>query len=287
MKKFLGSVILIVGGGWWLSGPTSAPGDFLDGLTADLANGERVFHAGGCASCHAKPDATDPLPVLSGGVQLASDFGLFVTPNISSDPIYGIGDWTALDLWNAMHHGTSPDGKHYYPAFPYSSYNKVTPQDVVDLHSFLKTLPASDTPNVPHDLNFAIAMRRSLGVWKALALSTEWRRPAEDPQSLRGRYLVEALGHCAECHTPRNAIGILNFDAWMHGAPNPSGSGQIPALHSAVFDWSRADIAYYLETGFTPDFDSVGGSMAAVVKNFAKLPASDRAAVAAYIADLP
>ena len=287
MKKLLASAAILAGGLWWITGPDVSPPSILNGLTADLANGEHVFHAGGCASCHADKDASDPLPVLSGGTRLASDFGTFITPNISSDPVHGIGDWSALDLWNAMHHGTSPDGAHYYPAFPYSSYNKVTPQDVVDLHGFLGTLPASDVASAPHELGFPFSIRRSLGAWKLLALSTDWHQPATDEQSERGRYLVEALGHCTECHTPRNAIGILKSDAWMHGAPNPSGKGEIPALHPAAFDWAPEDIAYYLETGFTPDFDSVGGSMASVVENFGKLPTADREAVAAYIAALP
>lgn len=287
MRKLLILLVLMAGVGWWLTAPTMAPTDRLDGLTANLENGALVFHAGGCASCHADKEATDPLPVLSGGTRLASDFGTFITPNISPDPVAGIGNWSALDLWNAMHHGTSPQGAHYYPAFPYSSYNKVNAQDVVDLHGFLMTLPASDTASQPHELGFPFNIRRSLGGWKLLAVSTDWQQPATDPQMERGRYLVEALGHCTECHTPRNALGILDRSAWMQGAPNPSGKGEIPALHSAEFDWAPEDVAYYLETGFTPDFDSVGGSMASVVSNFGKLPATDRQAVAAYIAALP
>lgn len=287
MRIFAILIALGLAGAWWITAPARDSADRLAGLTPDLTNGEAVFHAGGCASCHADKEATDPRPVLAGGTRLASDFGVFVSPNISSDPVYGIGGWSALDLWNAMHHGTSPDGAHYYPAFPYSSYNKVTPQDVVDLHGFLMTLPASDTASADHELGFPFTIRRSLGAWKLLAVTTEWHSPAEDDSQLRGRYLVEALGHCAECHTPRNAIGILNRAAWMHGAPNPSGEGRIPPLHRTAFDWPAEDIAYYLESGFTPDFDSVGGSMASVVANFAKLSPQDRAAVAGYIVALP
>ena len=115
-----------------------------------------------------------------------------------------------------------------------------------------------------------------------------WRlRRAETPELERGRYLVEALGHCAECHTERNLIGALDQATWLAGAPNPSGRGRIPGIHPSVLDWADTDIAYYLESGFTPEFDTTGGSMASVVQNYAKLPPEDRAAVATYLKALP
>lgn len=274
---------MIAAGAWWSTKPKTAAEDALAGLVANVENGEQVFNAGGCASCHADESSEDGPPVLSGGHRLVSDFGTFISPNISSDPVDGIGGWSALDLWNAMHYGTSPAGEHYYPAFPYSSYNKATKQDVVDLHAYLMTLPSSDTPDQTHELSFPFDIRLTLGGWKFLAMSEEWQQPAEGEIEERGRYLVEALGHCAECHTPRDLAGVLRRDQWMSGAPNPSGDGMIPALHGDDFDWSAEDIAYFLESGFTPSFDSAGGSMAEVVANFQKLSAADRNAVAAYI----
>ena len=160
-------------------------------------------------------------------------------------------------------------------------------QDVADLKAFMDTLPASDAPNAPHELAFPYSLRMSVGAWKALALSDDWATDAPTPELERGRYLAEALAHCGECHTPRDGLGRLDRASWMAGAPNPSGEGRIPGLTPAQFDWVANDIAYYLETGFTPSFDSAGGHMAAVVKNMARLTPEDRAAIAAYVKALP
>lgn len=273
---------------WWLSGPERIDPGLIAGLEGDAAAGEQVFYASGCASCHARPEAEDKL-TLSGGMRFPSAFGTFIAPNISSDETHGIGAWSALDLANAMLHGTSPTGTHYYPAFPYASYGKALNedqglQDIVDLHAFLQTLPASTVPSAAHEVGFPFNIRRGLGLWKLAFLSDDWVRPAQDETLARGRYLVEALGHCGECHTPRNALGGPQTAKWLQGAPDPSGKGRNPAIHDLT--WSAQDIAYYLETGFTPDYDSAGGHMAAVVENTARLPSEDRAAIAAYLKSL-
>lgn len=253
---------------------------------ADPERGEAVFWAAGCASCHTAPDADDSL-VLAGGQRFASPFGSFVAPNVSTDPIHGIGGWTVEDFARALTEGVSPQGRHYYPAFPYTAYTRMTPQDIADLHAFWTTLPASDVPSAPHEIGFPFNIRRGLGIWKALYLDDAWIGPADDASVERGRYLSEALAHCGECHTPRGPLGALDTARWMAGAPNPSGRGTIPNITPAELDWTAGDIAYYLETGFMPDFDTVGGHMAAVVSNFAKLSAEDRQAVAAYVKALP
>jgi mono/diheme cytochrome c family protein len=187
---------------------------------------------------------------------------------------------------NALIAGLSPGGDHYYPALPYTTYIRMTLQDVADLKAFMDGLPPSATENAPHDLGFPFTIRRGLGLWKRLNLHEDWVMPAP-PDLERGRYLVEALGHCGECHTPRNATGGLDRSRWMQGAPNPSGKGSIPALTPDKLDWSVTDIAYYLETGFTPDFDAAGGQMVKVIDSLANLPATDRAAIAAYVKALP
>jgi mono/diheme cytochrome c family protein len=184
--------------------------------------------------------------------------------------------------------GVSPRGQHYYPSFPYTSFIKMTAQDVVNLKAFMDTLPASSQTNPPHNLGFPFNIRRGRGLWKQLYLKDTWVLP--DPVSediARGRYLVEGAGHCSECHTPRGPIGGLERSQWMQGAPNPSGKGRIPAISPDKLTWAASDIAYYLETGFTPDFDSAGGHMAKVVGNMARLPATDRAAIAAYLKAIP
>lgn len=261
------------------------PADALAGLTADPANGERVFWAGGCASCHADPDAKGEAKlVLKGGQRFASPFGTFVAPNISNDPVHGIGNWTALDLANAMTRGVSPRGTHYYPVFPYASYAKAALQDVVDLRAFLATLPADPTPSAPHEIPFPYNIRLALGGWKFLYLDPSWVvTGALTPEETRGRYLVEALGHCGECHTPRDALGGMDRARWLAGGPVPGGKGKFPNITPAALPWSERDIVEYLTSGFTPDFDSAGGHMALVVENTAHLPESDRAAIAAYL----
>ena len=261
----------------------------LAGLTGNVQNGAQVFIASGCASCHARDDAEgqDKL-VLSGGQAFPSDFGTFVAPNISMDEEQGIGDWTLAQFASAVRAGVSPDGTHYYPAFPYASYRLMTDQDIVDLWAYMQTLPADDTPSAAHDIGFPFNIRRSLGVWKALYANEGWvMTEVASPELERGRYLVEVLAHCGECHTSRDALGGMDRSAWLAGAPNPTGRGRIPTLVPPEFDWVAVDIVYYLETGFTPEFDSAGGHMVDVIENFAQLPASDREAVAAYLRALP
>jgi len=271
---------------FWVIAPRSVPADALDGFSGDPARGEQVFWAAGCASCHAAPGTRDSV-ILAGGRRLDSDFGTFVAPNISTDPTHGIGGWTVAEFASAVLLGTSPDGRHYYPAFPYASYGLMEIQDVVDLKAFMDTLPADATPSQPHELGFPFTIRTGIGLWKLLETGNGWVKPAPTPELERGRYLVEVLAHCGECHTPRNVIGGLDRGRWMAGAPNPSGRGTIPGLSPAQLDWAADDIVYYLETGFTPTFDSVGGSMAPVVRNMMRLPAEDREAIAAYITALP
>lgn len=274
--------------GWFITAPKVVDASDFAGLSGDTARGALVFHASGCASCHTAPGAdSSDTPELGGGQRFPSPFGTFVAPNISPDPEYGIGTWSTLDLANAMVKGVSPKGQHYYPAFPYASYARAEPQDIVDLKAFLETLPPVAQASAPHEVGFPFNIRRSLGVWKLLFVNDGWVVPVLPGPQERGRYLVEALGHCSECHTPRNQLGGLQLDNWLGGAPDPSGKGKVPDISPTGLDWSEADIAYYLETGFTPEFDSVGGHMTHVVENMARLPKSDRDAIAAYLKALP
>lgn len=280
--------VVIGAAGWIAIRPAPLPAEATAGISGDPERGEAVFWAGGCASCHAAPDSEgEARLVLAGGHRLDSAFGTFVAPNISPGP-EGIGGWTLAEFASAMIQGVSPDGQHYYPAFPYGSYALMEMQDVADLKAFIDTLPLSDAASAPHDLGFPFTLRAGIGLWKMLALAPGWAVPGElEPQIARGRYLSEALGHCGECHTPRNAFGGLDRGRWMAGAPNPSGQGRIPPLTPDQFDWSAGDIAYYLETGFTPEFDTAGGTMASVIRNMAMLTSEDREAIAAYVKALP
>ena len=281
---------------WWLTRPQSVTATDLPYHEPDIAAGERLFWAGGCASCHASPvdgkraKGEDKL-LLGGGQELDTPYGVFRVPNISSHPVHGIGAWTPVDFVNAMQRGVSPDGRHYYPSFPYTSYARMPAEDVLDLKAFLDTLPPVAGRVEGHSLGFPWSIRRGIGLWKRRYLDTEpLTLPASATLAERGRLLVEGAGHCGGCHTPRDRFGGLVRERWLAGAPNPEGKGRVPNITPGgenISGWSAADIAYYLESGFTPEFDTVGGSMVAVQENTARLSDEDRAAIAAYLKALP
>ncbi len=289
LVALLGCAVIGAGAAWVLTAPSLRHSDAVAGLTGDAATGEAVFWAAGCASCHMAPGATgEAQMVLAGGMAFASAFGTFYAPNISTDAVQGIGGWTPSELAGAVMDGVSPNGAHYYPALPYNAYNKMAAQDMADLTAFLGTLPADATPSKPHDVGFPFNIRRSLGGWKLLFERDDWvLQQAPTPVVERGRYIAEALAHCGECHTPRNALGGLDRSRWLAGAPNPDGKGTVPNITPGKLQWSEGEIVEYLTTGFTPEYDSAGGHMAHVVENMARLPDSDRAAVAAYLKAVP
>ena len=290
------AVVLAVAGFavfWFLTTPRMLAAADLPAHTPDLANGETMFWAGGCESCHAAADARgDDELKLGGGQPLVTPFGTFHAPNISPDPDHGIGHWTDLDFVNAMKFGVAPGGVHLYPAFPYTSYQRMRVEDILDLKAFLDTLPPVTTASLPHELPFPFNIRRGLGLWQLLYVDgkTFVPDPAKSDQLNRGAYLVEGPAHCGECHTPRNLIGGPDSSRAYGGGPAPEGGGKIPNITSdatGLADWSEADIANLLETGLKPNFDSAGSSMAAVARNTAKLSAADREAIAAFVANLP
>jgi mono/diheme cytochrome c family protein len=222
---------------------------------------------------------------------LGSPYGTFYPPNISPDPKDGIGAWSEANFVTAMMKGTSPDGRHYFPSFPYTSYQRMTLADLRDMFAFIKTLPAVQGRVRDHDIRFPFNIRLALGGWKFLYL--DGRRFTPDPNRPaewnRGAYLVNGPGHCAECHSPRNALGAIIEERRFAGGPNPDGGeGTIPNITQAgIGEYSAGDIEEILATGNNPDGDSVGGSMAAVVRDTSQLPQADRAAMAAYIKSLP
>ncbi|MBW9117689.1 cytochrome c [Rhizobium cauense] len=247
--------------------------------------GRIVFVAAYCSSCHATPGQTDPLK-LGGGLALASPFGTFRVPNISSDPVDGIGSWSVVDLANALVAGVSPAGQHYYPAFPYTSYTGMSREDIQDLYAYLLTLPKVSGKPPPHDLAIPFRLRPAIGFWKLLFFkegAAEARSSAD-----RGTYLSETLGHCAECHSSRNIMGAIKPATKFAGGVDPEGTGFVPNITPArIGDWSQGDIATVLKTGETPAHGRVGSSMADVVLNTAELPQSDRDAIARFVKSLP
>jgi mono/diheme cytochrome c family protein len=291
-RVFLGLLLAaLVGLGvfWWLTIPATVAAVSLPPRQPDLANGEVMFNAGGCASCHAVPDQPDRRK-LGGGLAIPSPFGSFYAPNISPDPNDGIGHWSEADFVTALLKGTSPSGAHYYPAFPYPSYQRAKVEDIRDLFAYLKTLAPVSGQVRDHDLPFPFNIRRTVGMWKLLFLDGKpFVADASHPASWnRGAYLVSGFGHCAECHSPRNLLGGIVERQRFAGGPNPEGEGFIPNItQKGLADWSARDIDYFLETGQMPDGDSAGGSMARVIRNLSQLPPADRGAIAEYVKSLP
>ena len=296
MKRFFKLLLTcaVIGAGvfWWLTAPKSFDADealAFENPQGDPEKGALIFAAGGCASCHTAPVAGDSDKfTLAGGHAFASDFGTFYAPNISPDPEHGIGAWSDEQFARALIKGVSPDNAHYYPAFPYTAYAHMSVADAIDLFAYVKTLPSAATPNRAHNVGFPFNIRRSLGGWKWLFATEDYVLAGDLSDQLeRGRYLVEGLAHCGECHTARNALGALQRDKWLGGAPNPSGKGTIPNITPGKLDWSAGDLVEYFTSGFTPEYDSAGGDMAEVISNLAQLPKSDREAIAAYLKAIP
>jgi mono/diheme cytochrome c family protein len=274
---------------WFLTIPETVPASALGPHAPNLTNGKEMFYAGGCASCHAVPKQEDKTR-LGGGLALGSPFGTFYVPNISSDPKDGIGDWSEAQFVTAMVKGTSPTGEHLFPAFPYTSYQRMSLDDLRDLFAYLKTLPPIMGKIRDHDVPFPFNIRRTLGIWKLLFLDGKPFEPdtTQSAQWNRGAYLVNGPGHCVECHSPRNVLGAIKSGKRFTGGPSPDGQGGTPNItQQKLKDWSVKDIADTLTTGMTPDADFVGGAMVEVVRNTSQLTPADREAMATYIKTLP
>lgn len=277
---------------WFITAPRPAFGeadaDWLESR-GDPAKGRIIFAAGQCASCHASPGQPDRSR-LGGGLALESPFGAFRVPNISPDEQDGIGRWRVLDLANALLSGVSPDNQHYYPALPYPYYAHMQASDVQDLMAYLRTLPKVSGRPPGNELPFPFNIRRSNGIWKLLYLD---RSPIEpDPtrseQWNRGRFLVEAAAHCAECHSDHNLFDAVKPDTRFGGGQDQSGSGYVPNISPGrLKNWTEANIVELLTSGATPDGRQVGSTMADVVTNTRSLPLSDRQAIAAYMKSVP
>jgi len=256
-----------------------------------VARGGYLVRAGGCLACHS--DLESDGPPFAGGGPIETPFGIFHAPNITPDPIHGIGGWSEGDLAAALTQGTAPDGGHYYPVFPYTTYTRITDPDIADLWAYLQSLPSVARPRRAHVLKFPFSIRSINLAWKVMFF--EPQRFAPDPERTaqwnRGAYLVEALGHCGECHTPRNPLGGLSRDMAQAGTRfGPDGKSVpniTPDSETGIGDWSLGDIAWLLKTGFTPEGDDVQGRMSEVVEHgTSHLTGEDRTAIAVYLKSL-
>ena len=274
---------------WWLTATPMMSAVTAAAYTPDLANGQTTFNAAGCSSCHAVPGQPDRTK-LGGGLAIPSPFGTFYAPNISPDPADGIGRWSEADFVRAVTQGVSPAGVHYFPAFPYTSYAHAKVEDIRDLFAYLKTLDPVPGKARDHAVSFPFDIRRNIGIWKWLFMDgTPFMKDAARSAAWnRGAYLVGSLGHCAECHSPRNFLGGIIANKRFAGGPNPEGEGWVPNITpKGIGDWSEKDIGYFLHTGEMPEGDAAGGSMARVIKNISQLSPEDRADMAEYLKSLP
>ena len=269
-----------------------APASFAGTAADRIERGRYLAAAGGCFACHT--DRKGGAPAYAGGAALRTPFGTFYAPNITPDRTHGIGAWNEADFVRAMREGIAPDGAHYFPAFPYTSFTGASDADLRALRAYLSCLPPAARPDRPHELRFPFGWRFLLTFWKWLnfrpgPLPAD---PSMPPVLARGAYLVEALAHCGECHTPRDAIGGLDRSAWMAGtADGPEGvlvPNVTPDRATGIGRWTDGEIADYLATGLDPEGDVAGSLMAEVIEHGAsKLTEPDLRAIVAYLKALP
>ncbi len=254
----------------------------------DAKRGEYLAKAGGCSSCHTeeKKDAV----AFAGGRALKTPFGTFYGPNITPHPQAGIGRWTEADFVRAMRQGERPDGKNYFPAFPYPSFTKIVDRDLRDLWAFLRTLPPSARTNEEHDLGFFYRWRFLVTFWKWFFFTPGpfTNLPGLSEIANRGAYLVQALGHCSECHTPRNFLGGPKTSRFLAGGKGPDGKDVANLTPARLKKWSDKDLQDLLTTGIDPEGDVVAETMGEVVRNTtSQLAPADLNALIAYLRTLP
>ena len=256
------------------------------------ARGAYILRAAGCATCHT--DVANRGVFLAGGRMLSSPWGSIAAPNITPDAETGIGGWSDEDFVRALRDGKSPEGRTYYPAFPYTAYSGMHREDMLDLKAYLDTVEPVAAANKPHELRFPFSVRLFLHPWRWLFFDREpdAADTAQGERPARGRYLVETLGHCAECHTPRNMLGALKPGLHLAGSRYGPGGLSVPNItpdvETGIGSWSEVDLAFFLRTGFTPYGDDVQGEMReAIDDGLRHLTQDDLEAMAAYLKALP
>jgi len=255
-----------------------------------VERGKAVLHASGCIGCHTAEEGES----LAGGRPLKSRYGTFYSPNITSDPRFGIGSWSFSEFERAMRRGIAPDGHAYYPSFPYTAYTGMTDQDLKDLKEVLDALPPVARQNQEHDLSWYLNIGLSVSAWRSLYFTPGPFVNDPDKSELwnRGSYLVKVLGHCAECHTPRTLLGGLEEEKGLSGTPEGPDGESVPNItpdrESGIGRWSHSELIDYLSSGMDPEGDFAGGGMAEVIDNGLKfLPPGDLEAITEYLLSQP
>jgi mono/diheme cytochrome c family protein len=254
----------------------------------DAKQGQYLAKAGGCLACHTE-EKKDAVP-YAGGRALKTPFGVFFGPNITPHRQAGIGGWNEADFLRAMRHGMRPDGANYFPAFPYPSLTKIVDGDVSHLLAYLRTLPPSPQPNRPHELRFPFGWRFPVTGWKWLFFSPGPFAgvPGLPPLANRGAYLVQALGHCGECHTPRNLFGAVKRDRFLAGGKGPDGKDVPNLTPTGLKEWRDGELKDFLLFGTTPDGDVSSETMGEIIRNTtSQLTPGDLAAMITYLRSLP
>jgi len=254
--------------------------------------GEYLAAAAGCVSCHTEEG--DNAAPFAGGRALVTPFGTFYAPNITPDPETGIGSWSDEDFLRALQEGAAPGGEDYFPAFPFTAYSGMTRADALAIRRYLATLTPVRRANRPHELPWYLRSRLAASAWKWLAFSPRPFAPdgGRSAEWNRGAYLVRHLGHCGQCHTPRNGFGALRDEAEMAGNPEGPEGRRVPNItpdeQDGIGEWSASDLETFLEIGMLPDGDFAGAGMGEVIDaNTSRLSAADRSAIAAYLRSLP
>jgi mono/diheme cytochrome c family protein len=259
--------------------------------SSPTVRGEYLLYAGGCISCHTA-DEEDAVP-LAGGRAIETPFGTFLSPNITPDKKTGIGGWSDEEFLNALWLGTRPDGSRYFPAFPYTSYTGASETDLLAIKAYLMSIEPVDNPNQKNQLAWYLSSRIAARAWQIInfrpgrfqedaARSADWNR---------GAYLVQTLGHCGECHTPRTISGKSLPEKALSGNPDGPDGKKVPGItqdrETGIGRWSVGDIAFFLEIGMLPDGDFAGGAMSEVIDdNTGHLTGADRHAIAVYLKSL-
>jgi len=257
--------------------------------SADLVTrGAYLTRAADCVVCHT---ATGGQP-FAGGLPFPTPFGLIFSPNITADPQTGIGTWSDAEFIRALHEGVRKDGQRLYPAFPYESYTLITDDDARAIRAYLFSLPTVRAAPPPNQLAFPFSQRWLMGVWSAFYNPNRRFRPYPDrsPEWNRGAYLAEALGHCGDCHTPRNLAQAPDNRAKFQGAVTEGwrAFNITPDRETGVGAWSDADLAQYLQSGHAAGHGSAGGPMADIVdQSIAGLTPGDVRALVAYVRSVP
>jgi mono/diheme cytochrome c family protein len=251
----------------------------------DPKRGEYLSKAGGCVGCHT--EAREGAVPYAGGRALKTPFGVFYGPNITPHPQAGLGRWSEADFMRAMREGRRPDGAHYFPAFPYPSFTKISDADLRDLWAYLRSLAPDPRASRPHELKLLYRWRFLVGLWKWLFFTPGAFAP--DPQRStelnRGAYLVQALGHCGECHTPRNLLGGPKKGRELAGSKLTEAPNLTPTRLKKKDD---AEVKDFLLTGMTPEGDVAAESMSEVARNTtSQLTPQDLDAIIAYLRSLP